>query len=144
VSNGGLPAVMSQTFRALISSRMQVGMASYRWRYPEADVLLLEPDRSDEALFFSNVFRYADRRRLANHAYQNTRRDLLHHARALRRVLRRHGMDLRLDVLRDPHRTLSAAARERTAAARALVSRLEQGVQRLESWLRSTPPARSG
>ncbi|MBS0396637.1 MAG: patatin-like phospholipase family protein, partial [Proteobacteria bacterium] len=73
---GGLPLVMSQTFRALIQSRMQVGMAAYRGRFPHSDMLLLEPDRSDEAMFFVNVFQYAQRRRLAEHSYQRTRADL--------------------------------------------------------------------
>ena len=75
LTHGGLPTVLSQTFRALIQSRMQAGMKGYKQRFPDADVLLFEPDRGDEALFFQNVFRYADRRRLAEHAYQRTRRD---------------------------------------------------------------------
>ena len=52
-------------------------MATYGARFPTADTLLLEPDRHDERLFFANVFRYAGRLSLADHAYQRTRRDLL-------------------------------------------------------------------
>ncbi len=83
LTHGGLPTVLSQTFRSLIQSRMQVGMKDYKQRYPHADVLLFEPDRGDEQLFFQNVFRYADRRRLAEHSYQRTRRDLLRQADGL-------------------------------------------------------------
>ena len=54
----GLPAILSQTFRALVHSRMLVGMAGYQTRYPRADTLLLEPDRDDRRMFFANVFRY--------------------------------------------------------------------------------------
>jgi predicted acylesterase/phospholipase RssA len=135
LTEGGLPAVLSQTFRALIYSRMQVGMASYRSRYPDADILLLEPDRQDEALFFVNVFRYADRRRLANHAYQRTRADLLRQAPALAPLLRRHGLLLRLDVLRDRRRTFATAARERARASREVARSLSRGMGRLENWL---------
>ena len=76
-------AVLSQTFRALIQSRMLVGMRTYKRSYPDTDVLLFEPYRGDDELFFKNVFRYADRRRLAEHAYQRTRRDLLANADGL-------------------------------------------------------------
>ena len=80
LTHGGLPVVLSQTFRAMIQSRMLVGMRTYKQSYPATDVLLFEPDRGDDELFFKNVFRYADRKRLAEHAYQRTRRDLYVHA----------------------------------------------------------------
>jgi predicted acylesterase/phospholipase RssA len=105
LADGGLTAVMNQTFRALIRSRMQIGMASYRHRYPQSDRLLFEPDRDDEVMFFTNVFRYVERRRLANHAYQQTRRDLLLHADTLAPLLQRHSIVLRLDRLTDSRRT---------------------------------------
>jgi predicted acylesterase/phospholipase RssA len=133
---GGLPLVLSQTFRALIHSRMQVGMASYRERYPEADQLLLQPDRHDETLFFVNVFRYSDRARLVDHAYQRTRRSLREQAGALAPVLRRHGLSLRDDVLRDTRRTFDTAGLERMQAARQLASRLGASLDRLERVLR--------
>lgn len=105
LAQGGLTAVMNQTFRALIQSRMQIGMAAYRERYPHSDRLLFEPDRDDEVMFFTNVFRYAERRRLANHAYQQTRRDLLLHANALAPLLQRHAISLQFDRLTDAKRT---------------------------------------
>jgi NTE family protein len=37
---GGLPVVLSQTFRALVHSRMQVGMRQYDSQYSKADVVL--------------------------------------------------------------------------------------------------------
>jgi predicted acylesterase/phospholipase RssA len=41
---GGLPVILSQTFRALIHSRMKVGMAKYDTQYADRDVVLFEPD----------------------------------------------------------------------------------------------------
>ena len=63
IVHGGLPSIMSQTFRTLIYSRMRVSMQRYRGEYPDADVLLFEPERDDAEMFFTNVFSYADRRR---------------------------------------------------------------------------------
>lgn len=90
----GLPAVMSQTFRAIIHSRMQVGMDRYRTEYPDADVVLFEPAKSDSEMFFSNIFSYADRRRLAQHAYAKTLSDLRRDRDRLRPILARHGIGL--------------------------------------------------
>jgi predicted acylesterase/phospholipase RssA len=133
IAEHGLPTLLSQTFRSLIYSRMAVGRASYRTRFPHADQLLLEPDRHDEQLFFANVFRYAGRRQLAEHAYQCTRRDLLAQAPALRRLLARHGLGLDLAVLRDRHRTLASAGAERRQRTTRAVDTLGRALKRLES-----------
>ncbi len=123
--------MLSQTFRSLIQSRMQAGFKGYKQRYPHADVLLFEPDRGDGELFFQNVFRYADRRRLAEHSYQRTRHDLLRQADGLKPLLQRHGITLRLDVLeiagarsaRRPGAQAPPAARDRRAASHARPAR---------------------
>jgi predicted acylesterase/phospholipase RssA len=135
LSRAALPTILSQTFRALIQSRMHVGMASYRTRFPQADLLLLEPDRDDKQMFFVNVFRYRERQRLVNHAYQRTRADLLRHADALEPVLARHGLALRRDVLGDRRRTFATAIRERADAARRVTRNLAATLDRLESTL---------
>jgi predicted acylesterase/phospholipase RssA len=137
IGEHGLPTVLSQTFRSLIYSRMAVGRASYRQRFPQADQLLLEPDRDDEQLFFTNVFRYAGRRRLAEHAYQCTRRDLLRQASGLGRLLKRHGLGLNLKVLRDRHRNLHSTLRERRVQTRHLTENLGRALSRLEDLVAS-------
>lgn len=135
LTTGGLPVVLSQTFRSLIQSRMMVGMAGYKDRYPHSDTLLFEPSRSDEKMFFVNVFRYADRQQLADHAYQCTRRDLRSRADELTPILRRHGLALRLDVLRDRHRTFHDALDDLEAANRRVMRDLATALNRLEAVL---------
>src|SRR5690606_11944746 len=39
----GLPAVLSQTLRTLLQSRMQIGMEQYPRQYPDIDQLVFEP-----------------------------------------------------------------------------------------------------
>ncbi len=101
---GGLPVVLSQTFRTLIFSRMNVGMRPYSDQYPKSDVVLLMPDRDDPKMFFTNVFSYSNRRRVCEHAYQTTRKDLLARKDELIPVLKRHGITLRVDILKDDTR----------------------------------------
>ena len=73
----GLVTVLSQTFRSLIYSRMRVGMDRYKADFPDADVVLFEPARDDEVIFFANIFSYGDRKqarraRLSPHARANS------------------------------------------------------------------------
>ncbi len=103
---GGLPVVLSQTFRAIIHSRMKVGMDRYRHLHPGVDVVLFEPTRDDADMFFANVFSYSSRKKLCEHAYQRTRQDLYRRRHELAPILARHGITLKLGVLRDHERSL--------------------------------------
>ncbi|HEX2492958.1 MAG TPA: patatin-like phospholipase family protein [Steroidobacter sp.] len=134
LADEGLIVVMGQTFRALIQSRMKIGMASYRARYPHADRLLFEPDRDDEAMFFANVFRYRDRRRLAAHAYQRTRCDLLARRAQLEPVLARHAVRLRIDRLTDRKRNFMSCF---GGARHPVTLELSHTLERLSDWMRA-------
>lgn len=107
----GLPVVLAQTFRALIHSRMQAGMSNYEREYPDADVVLFEPNSDDADMFFTNMFSYSSRRHLSEHAYQKTRQELLRRYGELQPILARHGVGIRLDVLLDPERRLLGVSR---------------------------------
>ncbi|MCW5635553.1 MAG: patatin-like phospholipase family protein [Rubrivivax sp.] len=103
---GGLPVVLSQTFRTLIHSRLELGLKGYEASHPGTDILLFEPDQRDPALFLANIFSYSQRRGLAEHAYQRTRADLRSRRGSLRPMLARHGLALDDAVLDDPARHL--------------------------------------
>jgi NTE family protein len=105
--DGGLPVVLAQTFRAIIHSRMKTGLAKYDIEYKDADVILFEPSRDDADMFFTNIFSYADRKRLSEQAYRKTREELLRRHDELAPKLARHGVTMNLRVLTDPHRSLA-------------------------------------
>ncbi|MDX1461024.1 MAG: patatin-like phospholipase family protein [Xanthomonadales bacterium] len=113
---GGLPLILSQTFRALIQSRMKIGFQKYRNSHPEADLVLMEPDRGDEQIFFTNIFSYSSRSALCEHAYQVTRRELRARRTEVSAMLARHDMGIRDDVLDDEARTLAASLSEDVGA----------------------------
>lgn len=95
----GLPTVLSQTFRTMIHSRLEAGMAAYEKKFKDADVVLIQPERDDYLMFFTNIFGFAERRTVAEHAYTSTRRYLLQSFERLEPVFARHGIKLRRDVL---------------------------------------------
>lgn len=103
---GGLPAVLSQTFRTLLQSRMQVGMAKYMHDYEHSDQVVFEPNPDDAEMFFTNVFSYSSRQRVCEHAYEATLQDLRARREQLAPVLARHGLRLRDEVLDDPRLSL--------------------------------------
>jgi predicted acylesterase/phospholipase RssA len=109
LNQGGLPLVLSQTFRAIIYSRMKVGMERYQRHYPHADILLFEPDREDPDMFFASIFSYAQRRRLCALAFASTRHNLRERAAAISGKLARHGIALHEARLQDPARTVKDA-----------------------------------
>lgn len=109
LTRSGMPNLLSQTFRTMVYSRMQSGIAQYARDYPDKDILLFEPTRDDAKLFFSNVFSFQSRRMVCEHAYQMTRRDLLSRADQLEPKLEKYGIKLRRDRLEDEQRTISTS-----------------------------------
>ena len=142
LNHGGLPLVLGQTFRAIIHSRMKVGMEKYRRQYPHADILLFEPDREDADMFFANIFSYSHRRHLCDMAYLKTRQSLLSRRAMLEPLLARHGIGLNLERLGDSHRSIRDALRDprplltHPPSTRRTVNDLSQTLDALERWLR--------
>ncbi|MBP6007200.1 MAG: patatin-like phospholipase family protein [Rhodoferax sp.] len=120
IVDGGLPAVLSQTFRSLIHSRMVLGLKSYEQAYPNTDILLIEPDHRDPELYLANTFSYSQRRHLAEHAYQQTRQLLRSRQTGLSTKLGYHGIALNHAVLDDTTRHLCPPRRAPTRVGQSL------------------------
>lgn len=131
---GGLPTVMSQTFRSMIHSRLALGFRHYERSYPGTDIVLIEPDQRDAELFFANTFSYRQRRELAEHAFQQTRQLLRDRAGHLGPMLARHGIALDEAALRDAHRRLLPAEPVRRETA---LERLDSALDTLEQRLQT-------
>jgi predicted acylesterase/phospholipase RssA len=138
--DGGLPAVLSQTFRSMIHSRLELGMKHYAHAYPDTDILLIEPDHRDPELYLANTFSYGQRRKMAEHAYQQTRAMLRSRRTGLSAQLGRHGIALRADLLDDPKRHLVTPPAAPTRIGRAVAS-LQEVMDDLEHVL-AQPTAR--
>ena len=127
--DGGLPVVLSQTFRTLIHSRLELGMKGYQSSHPDTDIVLLEPDHRDPDLFLANTFGYGQRRLLAEHAYQRTRADLRSRRGVLGATLAKHDLALDNAVLDDSRRVLLKHQRVRRG------TRVAQTLRRLDEVL---------
>ena len=134
---GGLPVVLSQTFRAIIHSRLRVGLSKYSSAYGNADVVLFEPDPGDAKMFFVNIFSFANRWRVCEHAYQSTRRDLLARRSELEPIFARHGIRLRLNVLEDTARCFYSGLVNDVGGrpTTPLTQRLQNTLDQLQAWV---------
>jgi predicted acylesterase/phospholipase RssA len=136
LADRGLPAVLSQTFRTIIHSRMGVGLAAYEQRYADRDVLVFEPSRDDYSMFFSNIFSFAKRKAVVEHAYRSTRIKLWRNRHRIGPILDRHGIALRTDILEDPAADLWESVRlhDRNRRSRLPVTdRLGQALNQIEA-----------
>ena len=132
---GGLPLVLSQTFRSLIHSRLELGMLGYETSHPATDILLFEPDHGDPELFLANAFDYSQRQLLAEHAYQRTRAHLRSHRGGIGATLARHGLMLDDVALDAPRQHLLPRRRALGARRPARTTRAGQALQRLDEVL---------
>lgn len=138
LAQGGLPVVLSQAFRAMIHSRMELGMSKYQSTYRDSDVVLFEPPPGDTEVFFTNVFSYRARRDVCEHAYQNTRNDLVRRAAELAPLLGRHGLALRRDVLAQRRRLSVRDDEPQRPALRAVAGELRDTLGHLRHWMAQT------
>jgi predicted acylesterase/phospholipase RssA len=131
----GLPTVMAQTFRTIIHSRMGAGLETYSSRYGDQRVLVFEPRRDDYEMFFTNVFSFAKRKAVCEHAYHSTRRQLLESRRRLEPILSRHGIRLRTEVIEDENRDFWESVglfERRLPSCSPLKARLDKALDQLE------------
>ncbi len=128
----GLPTVLSQTFRTLIYSRLQAGLATYEPRFPGQSVLLFEPEKDDYRMALANIFRFSTRKAVCEHAYLSTRRNLRERRQEIGPVLEQHGLKLRDAVLDDPDRSVWD---QLSMDPLPVTRRLDEALTRLESLL---------
>lgn len=136
----GLPSVMSQTFRTMIHSRLEVGMAAYEARFKNADVVLFEPHADDFLMFFTNIFSFSERQAVCEHAYRAVRRDLLTRYDELAPLFARHGITLRRDILEETRSLWDGVYGERprrlpATSGNTVARRLDDALSRLERLL---------
>jgi len=141
LSRGGLPVVLSQTFRTLLQSRMQVGLGKYAQQYPGTDQLVFEPNEDDGEMFHTNIFSYSSRQHVCAHAFASTLADLRRRREVLAPLFARHGLRLRDEVLDDPKIGVASGLgprRRRTEAT----ARLDRALDQIER-AAGTPKSRA-
>src|SRR5208337_70396 len=97
--------------------------------------------QDDEVIFFANMFSYADRRTLADHAYRHTLSELRRRSGELGPILARHGVEIDRSALQDEGGTPSEPSQ--TGKLWDSVKPLEKRLAELEKALSRDKPGRS-
>lgn len=137
LSSGGLPMVLSQTFRTLLQSRMQVGMQRHAQQYDDIDQLVFEPSPRDGDMFFTNAFSYGVRGDVCDFAHAATLADLRERQDELAPLFARHGLTLRRDILDDPQASLSSSLEAPPRRVTEATERLRRALDDVDALLKS-------
>lgn len=91
----GFQAVLNQSVRTLLHAGVRYHVKNLRAKYPRVDIILIEPQWDDQAMFRYNPMHYRSRQAVAEHGFRSVTTGLLSNPELLRRVLNRHGIELR-------------------------------------------------
>ncbi len=88
VSDMGFPQIGYQAFKLLAHQRLHEIAPTWEERYPGVDIVLIEPDPTDELMFQTSIMNFASRIAIARHGFQSVAYAPRGRIRALPRSLR--------------------------------------------------------
>ncbi len=114
VSDMGFPQIGFQAFKLLAHQRLHEMATHWGERYPGVDIVLIEPEPSDELMFQTSIMNFASRIAIARHGFQSVAHHLAGEYEHYRTVTKRHGIEISPERLRMvvEHFEAAAAAEE--------------------------------
>ena len=94
VSDMGMPAIGNQAFRLLAHARLHLAVQSWKERFPDVDIILIEPEFDDELMFGTSILDYSARLQIAKHGFESVTVRLAGDYQRYKEVAARHGIEL--------------------------------------------------
>jgi predicted acylesterase/phospholipase RssA len=94
ISDMGFSQIGYQAFKLLAHRRLHELANRWEQRYPGVDIVLIEPDLSDELMFKTSMMNYASRIEIARHGFQSVTYHLLGEYERYREIWARHGIEI--------------------------------------------------
>lgn len=94
VSDMGLPAIANQTFRLIAHQRLHQAVEQWQERYPGVDIILLEPEPTDELMFGTPIMDYSRRLKIARHGFETVTATLAQDYDRYKEIAERHGLEI--------------------------------------------------
>jgi NTE family protein len=120
VSDMGFPHIGYQAFKMLAHQRLHELARRWEERYPGVDIILIEPDSSDELMFQTSVMNYTSRVDIARHGFQSVTLKLANDYPRFKRICARHGIEISATRVRKVVKHFEAE-REKTRAWRKIL-----------------------
>jgi predicted acylesterase/phospholipase RssA len=94
VSDMGLPAIANQTFRLIAHQRLHQAVEQWQEKYPGVDIVLLEPEPTDELMFGTPIMDYSRRLKIAKHGFETVTATLAKDYDRYKELAERHGLEI--------------------------------------------------
>jgi predicted acylesterase/phospholipase RssA len=100
VSDMGFPQIGYQAFKLLAHQRLHEMATRWEERYPGVDIVLLEPEPTDELMFQTSMMNFTSRLAIAKHGFQSVSYHLAAEYERYSEISKRHGLEISGDRLR--------------------------------------------
>jgi NTE family protein len=94
VSDMGMPAIGNQAFRLLAHARLHLAVQTWKERFPDVDIILIEPDFDDELMFGTSILDYSARLSIAKHGFESVTMKLARDYQRYKEVAARHDIQI--------------------------------------------------
>src|ERR1700742_1791878 len=94
VSDMGLPAIGNQPFRLIAHARLRQAVEQWQEKYPGVDIVLLEPEETDELMFGTPIMDYGHRLDIARHGFESVTATLAQDYERYAEITAKHGLEI--------------------------------------------------
>src|SRR3954469_2552211 len=133
VSDMGMPAIGNQAFRMLAHARLHLAIETWKERFPDVDIILIEPEFDDELMFGTSILDYSARLEIAKHGFEAVPVKLARDCHRYKEVAARHGIEISarrvqrvLDTVEEEEKGMSAWRRVLEQTTGALLRQSDQ------------------
>ncbi|HLH15193.1 MAG TPA: patatin-like phospholipase family protein, partial [Solirubrobacteraceae bacterium] len=101
VTDMGFAAIGYQSFKLLAHQRLHELAKGWEQRYPGVDIVLIEPEPSDELMFETSMMNFASRVQIARHGFESVTKQLAGQYDKYAAVAERHGIEISAKRVRE-------------------------------------------
>jgi NTE family protein len=94
VSDMGFPQIGYQAFKLVAHQRLHELAKTWEKRYPGVDIVLIEPEPTDELMFQTSMMNFTSRVEIARHGFESVTKHLAEQYEHYEQVASKHGIDI--------------------------------------------------
>ena len=110
VSDMGFAQIGYQAFKLVAHQRLHELAKGWEERYPGVDIVLIEPEPTDELMFQTSMMNFTSRVEIARHGFESVTQHLAGEYEHYREVAERHGLEISAKRVRKVGRALRRRA----------------------------------
>jgi NTE family protein len=140
VSDMGMPAIGNQAFRLLAHARLHLAVQSWEERFPDVDIILIEPEFDDELMFGTSILDYSARLQIAKHGFESVTVALARDYERYKEIAARHGIEISarrvqrvIETVEEEEKGISAWRRVLEQTTGALLRQSDEAAEAAES-----------